>query len=94
MANRRSLPTEDDPDLEAELTRALEPYQLLLPPEMLAVFRETLSDALTTHPVGSLLFERARPRNIQQVSEDREKPGSASAPADEELKPKQGGRRS
>ena len=80
MIPKRDLSTDTEPAedayLEAELDWALEPYQSLLPREMLALFRETLGDALTTHPVGSLLFERGRPRDIKQTSDVREKPGS------------------
>jgi hypothetical protein len=52
--------SEDDPDLQAEVKRALGPYEKLLPPQVLQTMRETLIDALTTHPVGVRLMEKAR----------------------------------
>ncbi len=51
----------DDPVLEAELDRALAPYRGLVSDEVLAQLRETLGDALASHPVGSLLLDRTRP---------------------------------
>jgi len=50
-----------NPVLEAELTRAMAPYKGVLPDDVFAEFRDALEDALTTHPVGSLLLKRVRP---------------------------------
>ena len=92
MTTTKHRSAEEDPFLEAELERALAPYRALLPPEMLVVFRETLSDALTTHPVGSRLFDRTRPHDITQTSEMREKAGSEGfETAEQDDKPKRGG---
>ncbi len=65
----------DDPALEAELARALDPYRDLLTPELQDELREILADALTTHPVGSRLLERLRPPVSGEVERE-------SAPGD------------
>lgn len=63
------LPSEkEDPELTAELGRALAPYEDLLPKEMLAVYRDLLSDALTTHPLGALYQKRAREAKAPESS--------------------------
>ena len=77
----------DDPVLEAELARALAPYRELLSPELLAELRETLADALTTHPVGSALLDWLRPAPVVARSGEVEKEG---APAAEGEKAKDG----
>jgi hypothetical protein len=58
----KDLARAGDPVLEAQIERALEPYRAFLSPETLDVFRAFLADALTTHPVGSSLLARVRPR--------------------------------
>lgn len=50
-----------DPALEAELDRAMAPYEKLLSSAMAAAFRETLRDALLFHPVGRRFLNRVRP---------------------------------
>src|SRR5262245_2801914 len=75
MADATDAPAED-PVLEAELDRALRPYRDLLPPEMLRHFRETLADALTTHPVGSRLLERVKPPPVVAKSGDVDEDGN------------------
>ena len=77
-----------DPALEAELDRALEPYRDLLEPDLLAAMRETLADALTTHPVGSRLLARVRPPPTVARSGDVEAAGveaAAVAPPKDEV---------
>jgi hypothetical protein len=66
-----------DPTLEAELDRALDPYRELVPPDLLAAMRETLADALTTHPVGARLLARVRPPPVVAQSGDVEAGGAA-----------------
>ncbi|MCC6556829.1 MAG: hypothetical protein IT372_28060 [Polyangiaceae bacterium] len=66
---------QEDPFLEAELDRALEPYRDLMSPEMLEHYRELLGDLLTTHPEGKRLLERARPRRAPDKSGQRVKEG-------------------
>ena len=52
---------DDDPFLQAEVNRALAPaVKRGVPPEVLQTMRETLMDALRTHPVGARVFHRAR----------------------------------
>jgi len=51
---------EDDPFLQAEVKRALAHVEGRVPPEVLQTMRETLIDALTTHPVGARLLRKAR----------------------------------
>jgi hypothetical protein len=76
---------EDDPDLQAEVKRALGPYEKLVPPEVLQAMRETLIDALTTHPVGVRLMEKARkPKQARS--------GTQPNDADEEPADKKGSR--
>ena len=73
----------DDPVLDAELARALDPYRALLSPELFAELEETLADALTTHPVGSRLLDRLRPPPALVASGEVEKDGQAPSDADE-----------
>ena len=82
-----ALDTPQDPVLEAELDRAIEPYRALLPPELLAELRESLADALTTHPVGRSLLDRVRPQPVVESSGPRPKEG-AGAQAEEPPKKK------
>lgn len=51
-----------DTVLDAQVERALDPYRRILSPATLEVFRAFLADALITHPVGSRLLDRVRPR--------------------------------
>lgn len=82
---------EEDPALRAELERALEPYRELLPPEMLQHFRETLADALTTHPVAARLLERVRPQPVVVASGELDETGApAGSDADDEAKGRAG----
>jgi hypothetical protein len=70
---------EDDPDLQAELKRALGPYERMLPPEILQTMREMLIDALTTHPVGVRLMEKAR--KAKQAPSGTQSNGATEEPA-------------
>lgn len=70
---------EDDPDLQAEVKRALGPYEKLVPPEILQTMRETLIDALTTHPVGVRLMEKAR--KAKQAQSGTQANGAGEEPA-------------
>ena len=81
----------EDPALRAELERALEPYREVLPPEMLQHFRETLADALTTHPVAARLLERVRPPPVVDASGELERAGApAASDEDDEAKGRAG----
>jgi hypothetical protein len=80
----------EDPTLEAELDRALGPYRDLLPPELLEQLRETLADALTTHPVGVRLLERVRPPPTVVQSGEAEKDGAAGEEDDDEARGRAG----
>lgn len=71
---------EDDPDLQAEVKRALGPYEKMLPPEVLQAMREMLIDALTTHPVGVRLMHKAR--EAKQQRSGTETSGASEEPAD------------
>ncbi len=51
---------EDDPELDAEVERALAPYSRLVPPDVLQTMRETLADMLASHPVGAVLMNQSR----------------------------------
>ena len=51
-----------DPNVTATVERALDPYREILSPEMLEVFREELTEALTEHPVAKTLTNRLRDR--------------------------------
>jgi hypothetical protein len=76
---------EDDPVLQAEVKRALGPYEQMLSPEILKTMRETLIDALTTHPVGIRALAKLRKAHeAAQASHSgtREKDGAPGAPAD------------
>lgn len=63
-----------DPVVAETVERALDPYRALLTPEMLEVFRQELTEALTSHPVGKTLTSRVRERPVQQRSGDVETP--------------------
>lgn len=71
MSTRPSEEAAADPDLEAEIERALAPYRDLLPPERLADFRAELEDALRTHHVGKRLLDATRPPPVVTRSGDR-----------------------
>jgi hypothetical protein len=58
----------DDPELDAEVERALAPYAHLLPPDVLQTMRETLADMLASHPVGSVLMNESRQPTKQDPS--------------------------
>lgn len=95
MAMKQKGPP-DDPALEAQLDRAfaLVACQDLVPPEMIPVFREFLRDVLLTHPVGSTLLDRVRPRPAPLESGDMPKPGRLAYPEPDALpKKSQGGGR-
>ena len=51
-----------DPNVTATVERALDPYREILSPEMLEVFREELTEAMTEHPVAKTLTSRLRER--------------------------------
>ena len=53
-------PPADDPEVDAEVERAVGPYKFLLPPDVLQAMRETLTDMLLTHPVGAVLMNQSR----------------------------------
>lgn len=78
MSADRNAELPEDPFLEAELDRALEPYRDLLSPEMLQDFRELLGDVLTTHPTASRVLDRTRPRVSPQRSGEGTKESTAS----------------
>lgn len=59
-----------DPILDEQVERALAPYKPLLRPETLQAFRDVLRDVLRTHPVGSQLLDRVRPRVTPHESGD------------------------
>lgn len=59
--------------------RALDPYRALLTPEMLEVFRQELTEALTGHPVGKTLTARLRERPPPERSGDVETPDGEKA---------------
>jgi hypothetical protein len=64
-----------DPLVEAKIQRALKPYLGVAPPSLLQTMRETLEDALTTHPVAVGLLDRARKRPEPDRSGDVPKGG-------------------
>lgn len=90
MPDPRAPQPDEDPTLHAELERALEPYRELLPPEMLEHFRETLADALTTHPVAARLLERVRPPPVVAISGEAEKVGALAASREDDAKGRAG----
>lgn len=74
---------EDDPDLQAEVKRALAPYVTWVPPAILQKMRETLIDALTTHPVGLRLMHKARnAAKTAQEASGTQPNGAAEDPAE------------
>lgn len=75
----------DDPFLEAELDRALGPYDSLMEPEALEVTRELLGDLLAAHPLGRKLLNRARPRPTLHRSDTIDK--TTGAPAAQPAEP-------
>jgi hypothetical protein len=52
--------SDDDPELDAEVERALAPFKHLVPPDVLETMRETLADLLLTHPIGERLMNQSR----------------------------------
>ena len=77
---------EDDPVLQAEVKRALAPVEKKVPPAVLKTMRETLIDALTTHPVGIRTLERLRKKHeaaLALKSGTRVKDGVSSTSTDE-----------
>lgn len=66
----------EDSFLEQVVAQALEPYKAVLPPARLAEMAAFLRDALGSHPVGSTLLDRARPRAAPETSGDQAKHGS------------------
>jgi hypothetical protein len=79
-----------DPLIEAKLDRALAPCADLFPPEVLAEFRETLTDFMTTHPAMTRMLSRLRPRPAVQVSVEQP---TENAPPDAEAAPMASGSR-
>jgi len=55
-------PPPPDPVIEAFVDAAMEPYKSLLPPEVLADFRDFVADALATHDIASMLVNQTRNR--------------------------------
>lgn len=53
---------------QAELDRALAPYQHLLTPQMMAHFRDVLDDMLATHPVAIRVLQRLKPAPVVEKS--------------------------
>ncbi|MEO5730596.1 MAG: hypothetical protein ABI134_28665 [Byssovorax sp.] len=51
---------DDDPELAAEVERAVGPYKHLVPPDVLQTMRETLAEMLASHPVGAVLMDQSR----------------------------------
>ena len=72
-----------DPIVAAEVKRALAPYEGIHPPDVLATMAEILEHALTTHPVGTALVDRVRPRvsPSQSATVAKDEESAASAPA-------------
>jgi hypothetical protein len=93
MSSKNDPPAPDspkpaqDPLVEAEIQRALAPYVALLSPDALAIMRDVLEDALTTHPVAVKLLDHIRERPEQDTSGVVVKEGAE--PASDE--PKAGG---
>ncbi len=58
----------DDPELDAEVERALAPYSHFVPPDVLQAMRETLAELLTSHPVGAVLMNQSRQPTKQDPS--------------------------
>ena len=81
-------PPAGEPFVEEKLDRALAPYAGLLPPEVLADFRGTLADFMTSHPPMARMLARLRPRPAVDVSGDQPTGG-----ADEEAVPAASGSR-
>ncbi len=67
----QSDPTRD-PFREEVVERAVKRYEGVLPPEAVDEMRRVLHETLATHPVGSTLLERARPRQAPDTSGDAE----------------------
>ena len=67
-----------DPVLEAELDRAMKPYNHL-PRAMRKAFRDNLRRALTEDPKGKALLDRVRPPPIVTESGDVPKEGAEDA---------------
>ncbi len=61
---------EREPVLDALVERALAPYRDLLPAATIAVMREELELAYTTHPVAARLIARIRERAPTVESEE------------------------
>jgi len=69
----------EDPILEGEIERAMEPYKDMFPDAVLQTMREILAHALRTHPVGSELLNRVRPRSAPERSGAQAKEGAPEA---------------
>lgn len=54
----------DESLVREKLDRALAPYADMLPPEVLAEFRDLLGDFMLTHPVMERMFARLRSRRV------------------------------
>jgi hypothetical protein len=68
---------------------AFKPFEGLLPPDVLGVFRGELADALATHPQGARLVRRALPDPVVHGSGDVSR--GAASEEDLERKRKRGG---
>lgn len=83
----------DDPFIEAEVARALEPYLALLAPEALDELRDALRDALSAHPVAIDLVGRLRPRAaVAESAEVRVDPSARTAEVAPSLRARGGAR--
>ncbi|MBK8256470.1 MAG: hypothetical protein IPK82_27855 [Polyangiaceae bacterium] len=67
-----------DPSVADEVARAMEPYRGVMPPEVQQTMEEILTHALLTHPIGSLLMNRVKPRAERIRSGVEQADGSAA----------------
>jgi hypothetical protein len=75
MANDEKSPR--DAFILAEVERALALYRGLVPPALLETMRETLEDALRSHPVAVGLIDQLSERAAPQRSDDLPREGVA-----------------
>jgi hypothetical protein len=64
-------PPELEEFVRLQAARATEPYRDLMPAHVLDELESFLASALACHPVGIELVARARPRAVNQRSEER-----------------------
>jgi hypothetical protein len=56
------LSPDEEAAMQAEIELALEPYRKIAPPSLIPVLRESLENALRTHPVPRQLLRAFAPR--------------------------------